>query len=201
MNGLSTGQAVINGNGMMNPIYTPNASYSVWWGLQYNPYDTPWSGRETEAHTACIASNATVNRICCQELNGTHVDITTIDKNGTSNGESLKATNPGGLPNWCHISGPDYKDHYNTMPDTVKQFGDCFNRTVVPEHNPGLYVDNVTVNSAVWQCAGSGDFYGSSSWGLPMLSARPSGAASANAVISLFSLGLSTIAVAALSVI
>lgn len=118
-----------------------------------------------KAHTTCIASNATINEICCKEIQGSFLDTAKAYSNASDISTS-NATLLYGMPNWCEVSGPNYQDHYNVDPASVIAFGECFNRTVNPSQNPGLYGE-VTVLSDVYQCQGVGNFSGVSVWGLP----------------------------------
>lgn len=189
---------VITGSGVATPIYSPNSTYNIWWGHTYSPYSFPGAGRSKAGHTVCLASNVTVNEICCNEQNGTFVDWTEAQNGTVTPKAPHNASFPDGVTRWCEITGPDYKDHYNTEPSSVATYRQCFDRIVVPAQNPGQYASNVTTMSVVYTCEGNGDFDGASTWGLPSLVATPSGAASPKAVLPVVGVLASVVACAVL---
>lgn len=199
MNGLSAGVSVVNGYGSAVPIYRPNSSYAVWWDVANNPFQLSGPVNLTSAHTVCIASNVTINRLCCEEQNGTFVDFNALNNKGESTGQKAESVSAADKPNWCELTGPNYTDHYASQPESVTKFSQCFDRVAVPSHNPGQYSSNVTADSAVYMCQGSGAFQGVSVWGLPSLAAAPASRAATRAVMSLIGLGVSAVAVAAIS--
>ena len=141
-------------------------SQNISWGLNFFPYNRPGRGGDNTTHLGCISNNATLLDVCCTSLNGTF-----ISSDEDSNPPSDNATDSRGISQWCML--PDtavYNDYYNTQPALVTAFAECYNRTVIPANNPGIYTDNITVSSDVWRCELSGNYSGGNSFDYPSMS-------------------------------
>lgn len=66
-----------------------------------------------------------------------------------------------------------YNDHYNSQPALVDSWAKCYNSTVAPYNQPGIYLANLKPISDVWQCELTGNFSGASTWNYPSYASAP----------------------------
>lgn len=134
-------------------IFSPSRTSHIYW----ERLRTPWAGSNItdRSYTACIASNPNVNERCCGEQGGTLMSAANF--NGTVSTTSYDVPPSPNITDgraWCLLPGPNYTFSYpQPPPNVVTGFGRCFNESVPEDQNPGVMYDQVTVDSAVYECS------------------------------------------------
>ena len=131
--------------------------------------DWPWKSKlgfqawRNVTHTACLASDRDVQHTCCTGLNGTYRNWTPPGSvtPGWKNESTLEQ-----VIFWCELDGPNEITQSTPAPNSVQAYGECFDRTVESQRNPGLSLQGVSTESVVYSCEGSGDFDGQVRWGM-----------------------------------
>ena len=171
MNQLFPNTSLIHGSidGGIGTTLTQNIS----WQYNENPWNYPGASSDNQTHLGCLTNNATLQQICCGKLNGTIIENRIIVDNAT-------ASNGG--PLWCALPEMgNYLDPYNSEPALVNSWAQCYNSSVTPENNPGIFTKAITTNSDVWQCELQGNFSGSNSFRYPYFVTTPNSASSTQA--------------------
>lgn len=142
------------------------------WQFNENPWNRPGGRSDNQTHLVCLTNNATLQETCCGNLGGQIVET-----NGTL-AENATASTGGTL--WCALpENGTFNDHYNTQPALVTSWAQCYNSSVNPANNPGVYHRDIKNSSDVWQCELSGNFSGASTWEYPIYASAPTSGSSA----------------------
>jgi len=143
---------------------------NISWQYNENPWDYPGApSSDNQTHLGCLTNNATLQQVCCKTLGGSIVEKSgnVVDNATASNGGAL----------WCSLPETGYySDHYNSAPALVNSWAQCYNASVTPANNPGIYMDAITTTSDIWQCELHGNFSGASLWGYPNFATYPNSA-------------------------
>lgn len=167
MSGMFTNTSAMHGS-PVNGI-TTQLTHNISWTYNPNPWNAPGRRSDNETHLGCLSNNVTLQEICCKTVGG---QIIEADRAVVPSGNASSSDNGASL--WCALpENGTYNDHYNSQPVLVDSWAKCYNSTVAPYNQPGVYLANLKPISDVWQCELRGNFSGSSVWKYPSYASAP----------------------------